>query len=424
MSLSNVLKILNSIDYESSRKEKEKIIKNNKDNEDFKNVIIYALDQELKFKTKSVYYIKNDEITKKNDNKLIFNYLDYLNSKRGITDNEKDHLSYLSSIDKETVEVVNRIVNKDLKCGASIKTFKKYFELNSFGVMLAIPFKQKDKFLKNANYDKEKLNNIVWSIKLDGVRCVSYIYENNTVEYKSRNGLNYDNFFILNDELIKYAKNINKKFNLKYPIILDGEITLINNKYQSLMTQIRRIKEINPNYFIYNIFDIILDNFDFEKRYNIISESIDKQNFNKIKLVKHYNCNNMNSFEDIVKKGKEAVSAGYEGLVIKTKNNLYEKKKSNNWLKIKFKENMDVEVVRLVKGTPGSKYELILGAFECRLPSGKIFYCGSGIDDDDRIYFLSHPPKMIEIEYQELTQDNVPRFPVFVRVRDDKYNNY
>ena len=127
-----------------------------------------------------------------------------------------------------------------------------------------------------------------------------------------------------------------------------------------------------------------------------------------------------NTFNDIIKCGKKAVDAGYEGLVIKTKDHNYEKKKSNFWLKIKFTETMDVEVLGIEKGAPGTKYESVVGAFKCVLPNGKTFSCGSGISDEDRIYFLTNIPRMIEVKFQELTEDGIPRFPIFVRVRDDK----
>ena len=420
MSFSNVLKILDSIDCESSRKEKENIIKKNISNKEFEKVVIYALNPYLRFKVTNIEFVKNIFFKNRN-NELIFNFLDSLNSQRGVTNQEKEYLAQLSSIDEDTVEVVNRIISKDLKCGASRKTFEKFFDIPSFGVMLAKPMKENRLFLKAANYETAGLSNIVWSIKLDGVRCQCTVFQDGNIEYRSRNGLLYENFTILNEEITTYVEElISRNKNLSYPITLDGEITLTNNKYKDLMTQVKRIKEINPEFFRYNIFDLVIENTPFIKRYEYFTNIEDENKYLRLRLHKHYNCNGMKTFDDIVKKGKEAVKAGFEGLVIKTKFHNYERKKSNHWLKIKFTDTLDVEVIRALKGTPGSKYESVLGAFECKLPSGKIFYCGSGISDEDRVNFLVYTPKIIEVKFQELTEDGIPRFPIFVRVRDDK----
>ena len=126
MSFSKVLKILDFIDTESSRQEKENIISKYKEDKEFEKVVLYALDPYKKFKVTSIEYIPN-QITKESDNEKIFNFLDFLNSKKAATNEDKLHLSFISSLDKETVEVVNRIISKDLKCGASSKIFGKYF---------------------------------------------------------------------------------------------------------------------------------------------------------------------------------------------------------------------------------------------------------------------------------------------------------
>jgi DNA ligase-1 len=53
-----------------------------------------------------------------------------------------------------------------------------------------------------------------------------------------------------------------------------------------------------------------------------------------------------------------------------------------------------------------------------RLPSGKEFSVGTGFTDKER----HDPPPVgatITFRYQELSDGGVPRFPSFVRVRDD-----
>jgi hypothetical protein len=60
----------------------------------------------------------------------------------------------------------------------------------------------------------------------------------------------------------------------------------------------------------------------------------------------------------------------------------------------------------------------MLGALECKLPNGKRFDVGSGFNMDQR----RKPPKIgsvITFKFQELSNNGIPRFPVFLRIRTD-----
>ena len=60
----------------------------------------------------------------------------------------------------------------------------------------------------------------------------------------------------------------------------------------------------------------------------------------------------------------------------------------------------------------------MLGALECILPNGKRFDVGSGFNMDQR----RKPPKIgsvITFKFQELSNNGIPRFPVFLRIRSD-----
>ena len=67
--------------------------------------------------------------------------------------------------------------------------------------------------------------------------------------------------------------------------------------------------------------------------------------------------------------------------------------------------------------TPGTgKYHGMTGALEVQIPDGKHFLIGSGLSDAVR----RNPPaigSLITYRYQALTQDGVPRFARYLRVR-------
>jgi DNA ligase-1 len=61
----------------------------------------------------------------------------------------------------------------------------------------------------------------------------------------------------------------------------------------------------------------------------------------------------------------------------------------------------------------------MIGAIKCQLNNGKIFKIGSGFTKEER----KNPPKIgsiVTFKYKEFTKNAVPRFSVFMRVRDSK----
>lgn len=140
-----------------------------------------------------------------------------------------------------------------------------------------------------------------------------------------------------------------------------------------------------------------------------------------------------------------------EGAMIKDPLALYQRKKSNSWLKMKAEETEDLPVVGAYPGDPGTKYENCLGGLitlrgdvEVRVGGGysdveredlwkkwraiEEFYQlkkarrGSGcvVDQD----LPSEPTnlfgRLVEVKFHEVTPDGSLRHPNFVRFRDDK----
>lgn len=115
-----------------------------------------------------------------------------------------------------------------------------------------------------------------------------------------------------------------------------------------------------------------------------------------------------------------------EGLVVRNPKNLYQTGRSNEALKVKLKQDAECQV----KGyTPGKgKYLGKVGALKCEVmdgqftdltdPDDRLLKIGSGLSDLER----AEPPvigSVITFQYIGLTQKGLPRFAVFLRVRDD-----
>jgi len=113
---------------------------------------------------------------------------------------------------------------------------------------------------------------------------------------------------------------------------------------------------------------------------------------------------------------KEIEAKGGEGLVVRDPNTSYINKRTSKALKVKTFQDAECKVLGYTQGK--GKYKDVIGAIQCQLDNGVRFKIGTGLSNKMRAY----PPKigiMITFKYQKLTKYGKPRFPVFVRVREN-----
>lgn len=122
--------------------------------------------------------------------------------------------------------------------------------------------------------------------------------------------------------------------------------------------------------------------------------------------------------------------SGYEGAVFKLVDGVYTPGRAGTtWYKVKPVHECDMRVIGMIQGD--GKYADTLGALKCvgiahwRGQEYNVSCNLSGMDDDMRhgLWRLRHnidALPMIQVEFQEVTQDGSLRFPRFIRLRDDK----
>ena len=122
------------------------------------------------------------------------------------------------------------------------------------------------------------------------------------------------------------------------------------------------------------------------------------------------------SKDDLKRFLDEVEQKGGEGVVVRDPNTPYIGKRTSKALKVKRFHDAECEIVGYTEGR--GKYRGKVGAIVCALQDGTHFKIGSGLSKA----FRENPPKIgtiITFKYKELTKRGKPRFPIFLRVRNE-----
>ena len=323
-----------------------------------------------------------------------------------------------------------RILIKDLRCGVSEKTLNKVAEKNHANY--AIPVFSCQLAHDSANHESKVSGNKLIEVKLDGVRVLAIVYPTGVVNLFSRNGKQLANFPLVEQQLSKVANSFAE------PVVLDGEI--MSASFQDLMKMVHRKSDVKSDDAVLNLFDIItLKEFTAGRgEHRQIDRSITlatwyqrfANDMPNITVVGQEQVNldtlaGQTRFKQI---NSDAVEGGYEGIMIKDVDAVYECKRSVAWLKLKPYIEVSLTVIAVEEGTGRNQGKL--GALICEgEDDGKRIKVnvGSGFSDGDRdAYWLARQQvvgQVVEVRADAATksQDSEEtwslRFPRFLRFR-------
>jgi len=322
-----------------------------------------------------------------------------------------------------------RILIKDLRCGVSEKTVNKVLKGTKVGL---VPVFECMLAHDGANHEKKIAGVKLLEPKLDGVRCITIVnYESRSITQYTRNGKVLENFGHITDFLLKNIDNFGKSY------VLDGEI--ISESFQSLMKQVHRKDNIDSFDAQLMLFDI-LPLSEFQKGRSMLTQR------RRSSLLKMFNptfdlCKNIKIIDQtevdlntyvgelqFKEFNKSAIDQGYEGIMIKNPDAIYECKRSVSWLKIKPVLTVDLTIVAVEEGTGKNKGKL--GALICEgTDQGKFIRVnvGSGLTDEQRDEIWNDREvvinQVIEVKADCITQSQDAentyslRFPRFERFR-------
>ncbi|KAF1335940.1 Wrky transcription factor 19, partial [Globisporangium splendens] len=257
------------------------------------------------------------------------------------------------------------------------------------------------KVLLANKWEREKHNPVNWWIseKLDGVRAY---WDAKQRVFLSRLGNVYP---------------APEWFTNGFPddVDLDGELFGGRGKFQFTVSIAKTDSSKHWDQLVYKVFDApSLTKKKFEERMKHAQEVITKTTSKHIEWVEHTQCKSLAHLDEVF---DEIEKLGGEGLMIRQPGSAYAEGRSSSLLKIK--SFHDGEAVVIAHEDGKGKYVGMTGALRCKMASGKMFKCASGLSDEQR----ANPPKVgsiIVYKCQELTNDGIPRFPVFLGIAADK----
>ncbi|KZT40618.1 DNA ligase/mRNA capping enzyme [Sistotremastrum suecicum HHB10207 ss-3] len=236
------------------------------------------------------------------------------------------------------------------------------------------------------------------SEKLDGVRAVF-----DGEQFYSRTG---NKFFAPKEFLDLFPKDVT----------LDGELYSGRQNFQDTVSIVRTSNSPKWSLISFHIFDIPSHGTKpFEERLKLLEDLFqDKEKTGQVKVVEH---TAVTSRDHVLEMLKDVETKGGEGLMLRKPGSTYEHGRSSTLLKIKSFYDAEAKVLGYEPGK--GKNKGVMGALKCVMASGKKFNVGTGFSDKQR----RDPPKIgsiITYRFQELTRDNVPRFPSYVGEAIDK----
>ncbi|MHB1092039.1 DNA ligase [Thiobacillus sp.] len=205
-------------------------------------------------------------------------------------------------------------------------------------------------------------------------------------------------------------------FTANFPALpLDGELWIGRGRFDALSGTVRKIEAVDAEWrqVHYLVFELPGANGDFSARVAQMRTLVALAAVPWLHAVEQTRVADRAA---LMKRLDAVIQAGGEGLMLHRADAPYLTGRSDVLLKLKPWLDAEAVVVGYIPGK--GKYRDMAGALQMEMPDGKRFRIGSGLTDSLR----RQPPPLgtrITYRYQQLTKKGVPRFPHYLRVRED-----
>jgi DNA ligase-1 len=196
-------------------------------------------------------------------------------------------------------------------------------------------------------------------------------------------------------------------------IALDGELWIGHGKFEETVSTVRSlIPDDRWKNIRFMVFDAPEAKGTFEERMKFLRTTLPDTN-HFVRAVMQERCQGA---RQLLAERDRVVRMGGEGLMLRQPESQYEARRSPTLLKVKPYDDAEATVIAHEPGK--GKFADKLGALRVRTEDGREFSIGSGLSDAQR---QSPPPigTVITYRFRGLTAKGMPRFPTYLRVRQD-----
>lgn len=423
--LKDTVSIFKQIQVTSGRLDKENILKQYKDNDEFKYILEFLFNpyKLTGIKTKKLIKYANFSSDKVRQFSDIFEAIGYITKNN--TGRDEDVMTIANFINTYDTDIyspvhdfLQELFTKDFKCGITASTINKVYGkgfLPKFEVLLAKKYEDEQHKIKDE---------FGVTLKLDGIRCV-VIKENGSIGFFTRQGQTIEGLTDITNEFKHYPDNM----------VYDGELLLIDESGRASDDLFRATQkavrtEGEKKNVAFHMFDILpLNEFKigkskktYRERRDVLEKLLSEidQYYIRTLSIMYWGKDKGNIYELLDK----VVSEGKEGLMVSNANGFYVTKRSDTLLKVKKMHTVDLKIIGYEEGTGKNKGKL--GALIVKY---KGFPCGvgSGFTDQQREDYWNMKDdiigRVVEIQYFEESNNEQGglslRFPVFKQLREE-----
>lgn len=334
--------------------------------------------------------------------------------------------SLLESSTPDDAKVLERIIQKDLKCGVSISTVNKVWPefIHDYPCMLCSP--SDEKLISKFEFPA------IVQLKMDGMRF-NAIVKNGKVEYRSRNGKEIHGIQHLDEDFLNMGGSKNRVFDGELVVndkgvILDRQTGngILNKAVKGTISDLEahKIRATVWDVIDYEDFTVGYSGVPYRERFERIASTIFSD---AVGVVEHQLVESITEAREVFDR---YLAAGEEGIILKAGTAPWENKRVKHQLKFKGELECDLQIVDVQEGT--GKYVGMLGAIVCQSGStdGKTITVsvGSGFSDDHRINLWNIRTellgKIVALKYNSRIQNKQGGdslfLPIFLEIREDK----
>lgn len=198
------------------------------------------------------------------------------------------------------------------------------------------------------------------------------------------------------------------------PFPVEGELWGGRNSFEQTASIVQREKpHAEWMRLTFGIFDLPRESGHFRQRFSKIKEWSDQHQNSTAFVIDQIPIHSLQQFRDELQRIE---NLGGEGLIVRDPDAHYESGRSMSILKVKSCQDAEANVIAYLPGK--GKHEGRLGALLVEEKDGTQFRIGTGFSDSER----ENPPAigtLITYKYYGRYQSGLPKFPSFLRVRED-----